>query len=604
MEDLGLKCGLEIHQQLEGLKLYCNCPTVIRDDEPHKSVSRNLRAVAGESGQIDVAAKEEHEKKKNFTYQYYINTNCLIELDESPPKEMNHEALQTCLQICKMLKSKTVDAIRVMRKTVVDGSNTSGFQRTALVGMNGKLKTKNGVIDIPSIIIEEDSARNIEERKDGVVWRLDRLGIPLLEITTEPQIHTPEQAKEVAEKIGLLIRSTGKAKRGLGTIRQDINVSITGGTRVEVKGAQDLKMIPTIVETEALRQKALLEIRDELKRKKAVPADVKDLTSTLRKSESKIIKSTIESDGKVIGAKFKNFSGIFGRETQPGKRFGTELSERGKAIAGVGGLFHSDELPKYGITQEEVDKIRKKLDCSVTDGFILVADEEDRAIKAIDAAIERAHQALVGVPGEVRKANQDGTTSYERPLPGAARMYPETDVPMKTITKKLLSSITIPELIEKKQERFEKMGLGTDLAKLVSRSVKAALFDEFVIKFKKVKASYLAEILLSSKKTVRKQFGIDIDPSEKDFGDLFTALNSGDISKDSVLDILKSNNPVSSMLSKFELMSDKDIEKEIKDIVKKNKDAPFGALMGMVMKSLKGKADGKKISVILKKLAK
>ena len=239
---IGLKCGIEIHQRLDTGKLFCSCPSTLRDDKPHFTIRRELRAVAGETGETDIAAKHEQESQKYFLYEGYNDTTCLVELDEEPPHPMNEEALNVVLQISKMLNAKIIDEIQVMRKTVVNGSNTSGFQRTALVGIKGILETPEGKIGIPNIQIEEEAAKDIEkgtdkEGKDFVIYRLDRLGIPLIELGSDPDIKTPEQCKEVCERIGMILRSTGKVARGIGTIRQDLNISVMNGQRVEIKGA-------------------------------------------------------------------------------------------------------------------------------------------------------------------------------------------------------------------------------------------------------------------------------------------------------------------------------------------------------------------------------
>jgi len=225
-KELGFKCGLEIHQQLEGKKLFCNCPTIIRRDEPDFSFDRRLRASAGESGKIDVAASYEQQKNKLFTYQGYDDTTCLVEMDEEPPRPINQDALKSVLQVAKMLNCEIVDKIQVMRKTVVDGSNVSGFQRTALVGMNGWIDVNGKKIRVATICLEEEACQVVKRTKDHDTYNLSRLGIPLLEIATEPDIQNPEECRDAAAKIGMILRSTGACKRGIGSIRQDVNVSI------------------------------------------------------------------------------------------------------------------------------------------------------------------------------------------------------------------------------------------------------------------------------------------------------------------------------------------------------------------------------------------
>lgn len=256
--ELGLKCGIEIHQQLEGHKLFCNCPTEIRKGDPDFRIKRYLRASAGESGAVDQAALYEQQKHKYFVYYGYNDITCDVELDEEPPHPVNQEALKACLQVAKMLNCEIVDEIQVMRKTVIDGSNTSGFQRTMLVGMNGFVEVNGRKISIESVCLEEEACQIIERTKEYDVYNLSRLGIPLIEIATGPDISTPEEARDVASKIGMILRSTGKCKRGIGSIRQDVNLSIKGGARVEIKGFQDYRSIPKVMNFEIERQLKLI----------------------------------------------------------------------------------------------------------------------------------------------------------------------------------------------------------------------------------------------------------------------------------------------------------------------------------------------------------
>jgi glutamyl-tRNA(Gln) amidotransferase subunit E len=605
-EELGLKCGIEIHQEIAGRKLFCTCPAVIREDKPHFTVSRQIRASAGEAGQIDIAALQEMQKGRHFLYHGHQDTTCLVELDEMPPLMIHPETLHTALQVAKLLNGKMVDGIHVMRKTVVDGSNTSGFQRTALIARNGTLDSSFGPIGIPTIILEEDSCRILGESSTEVAYALDRLGISLMEIGTAPEIKTPEHCKEVAEKIGLLLRSTGKAKRGLGTIRQDVNVSIRGGNRVEIKGAQDLKSLPKLVENEALRQKSLLEIKDELDKRKVrkFSSELKEVTQVLSSSGAKIIRKTIEANGVVLGARLPGFARLVGKEVQPGRRLGTEFSERAKIIAGVGGIMHSDEdFSKYSVTAREVEFVRQSLSCLEDDAFILVADQRERAERALKAVLERANEALEGVPKEVRKANPDNTTSYLRPMPGAARMYPETDIPPLPLTAKLLDSITLPELIEDKIKRYIQAGIGKDLAELTARSEQAARVDYFITQFLELKPAYIAEVIMTAAKTIKRQYGIDIAPTDDDYRALFGALAGRQITKESVLDVLRENIPVAEAIHRHHVISDTELRATLKKIVQENKGTPLNALLGIAMKQLRGKSPGEKIAQFLKALA-
>lgn len=613
-KELGLRCGIEIHQQLDTSKLFCNCPSVLRDDAAHFTVKRYLRAVAGETGEVDVAAAHEMGKQKHFIYEAYKDTTCLVELDEEPPHNLNNDALNVVLQMSMLLKAEPVDLIQVMRKTVVDGSNTSGFQRTALVAQNGSIETSEGTVRIATICVEEDAAKIVSTEKDHVVYRLDRLGIPLIEIATEPDIYSPAQCLETCEKIGMFLRSTGKVKRGIGTIRQDINVSIRGGNRIEIKGAQDLKLVPTYVEYEAQRQSVLLSLRSELKEELVKnglnenefldsTAVHYDLSEVFKKTQCKIIEKAVKSHGCVLGVRLPYFAGYLGREVQTGRRLGTELSDYAKNASGVGGLFHSDELlSKYNISEFEIKRISEVLGCKGNDAFVLVADTFDKSDMAITAAYNRAKQTLVGIPKEVRQPNPDGTSSFMRPMPGSARMYPETDV--SVIIPSFLH-LKLPELISERAKRYEDLGL-KELSKQMAKAHECDFFEEMVDSNKNVAPFFIADTLLSKSKELKTRLKLDPDKiTEKIYAEIFSEVNSGKISKDAVFEVMTEicKGAGVDVIKRYELLSDIEIEKAIKEIVAKNPNVQFAALMGIAMGKLRGKADGKKVIEMLKMVA-
>ncbi|MDD5177856.1 MAG: Glu-tRNA(Gln) amidotransferase subunit GatE [Candidatus Nanoarchaeia archaeon] len=277
-KELGFKAGLEIHQQIEGRKLFCHCPALVNDDNlSDVKFKRKLRAIAGETGKVDKAAEFEMSKDKEVFYEACSSSSCLVEYDEEPPHELNKEALEVALQIALLMNCKVVDKIQFMRKTVIDGSNVSGFQRTALIGNDGFIETNKGKVKIETICLEEEAAKKIKEEENKITYRLDRLGVGLIEIATSPDIRDPEHAKEVASIIGMMLRSTGRVKRGIGSIRQDVNVSIKGHERVEIKGFQDLRNIPKTIENEIHRQ---LKSKDEKSHVRKVNPDF--TTSYLR----------------------------------------------------------------------------------------------------------------------------------------------------------------------------------------------------------------------------------------------------------------------------------------------------------------------------------
>ncbi|MEM0250195.1 MAG: Glu-tRNA(Gln) amidotransferase subunit GatE, partial [Desulfurococcaceae archaeon] len=467
--DLGLKVGLEIHIQLNtGKKLFCPCPTHASDESRQTTFQRYLRPARSEVGEVDPAALLEWKRGRLYVYTAPENQACLVEADEEPPHPINEEALVVALAVAKALNMNIVDEVHVMRKIVIDGSNVSGFQRTALIAMGGYIDVEGRKIGIQTLCLEEDAARKVEERDIEVHYSLDRLGIPLIEIATKPDIDSPELALKAALKIGQLVRLTGKAKRGLGSIRQDLNISVSGGAKVEIKGIQHLYLIQRVVEYEVERQIKLLEIRDELQRRGVSRNDIKpdiiDVTKVFEGAQSKLIRrALLQPEGAVLALKLPGFKGLLGKEIQPGRRFGTELSDYAKVWSGVGGIIHTDELPGYGIGMDEVVKLYSETGGDPErDAIVIVADARSRAERALLSVAERASYALIGVPEETRAANPDGTTRYMRPRPGAARMYPETDIPPIIITQELLKNAEayVPEHPDVKYKKLlEEHGL-------------------------------------------------------------------------------------------------------------------------------------------------
>ncbi|MEM2453633.1 MAG: Glu-tRNA(Gln) amidotransferase subunit GatE, partial [Ignisphaera sp.] len=373
-----LKVGLEIHQQLDtNSKLFCNCGTLLADENELNvadQVVRYLRATRSELGEIDAAASFETQRKRRYMYLAPTSTTCLVELDEEPPHPLNREALLIAIAVAKSLNSMVVDEIHVMRKIVVDGSNTTGFQRTAIIALGGYIEDEEGLVHIQSIALEEDAARKVSEDSSSVSYALDRLGIPLIEISTAPDIRSPQQAKHVAEKIGLLLRLSGKVKRGIGTIRQDLNLSIKGSSKIEIKGVQKLELIPKVIQEETRRLVGLLMIKEELGKRGAKGEEILsqkpiDITEYLKMCNSRLIQEGLKKGYKVYAIKLPYFGGLLGVELQTGRRFGTELADYARQWAGVKGIIHSDELPGYGINEDVVNKIFKLLEAHEYDAF-------------------------------------------------------------------------------------------------------------------------------------------------------------------------------------------------------------------------------------------
>ncbi len=611
--NLGLKVGIEIHQQLNTGKLFCECETEF-SEEHHKEFIRRLRPTQSEMGEIDRAALEESERKLHFRYQT-VPYSCLVEADEEPPHDANKRAIEASLEMGAMLNMSVVDEIHFMRKIVIDGSNTGGFQRTALIAMNGNVRAAGRDIGISTLCLEEDAARRMAEHGSEVTFRLDRLGIPLVEIATEPVIGTPDEARLVAERLGMLLRSTRMVRRGIGTIREDINISVSGGARVEIKGAQDLRLLHIYIEEEVKRQLALLEVKKVLRERgaTAVQPVVKDLTGLFRETKCKVLKAIIEDHGRILGANLPKFAHTLGPTEDGVMRLGPEMAAHAR-VAGVKGLFHSDELPGYGVAVAEVEDVRSALGVEAEDAFVIVAEEEDKARAAIAKAVERANVAVEGVPEETRDPLPDGQTVYSRPLPGKERMYPETDVRPILIDEKLLESIrlNLPELPENKIARFVKdFSLSKEQAEAM---VKSGYEDEFELLAAQFGSSQVvARIYLNTYPELEKA-GLDPAKLKVDvIKDVLGGLKGGSFAKEAIPKILASilENGVEVKraieavgVEKVDLEAVRElcdrVVKERESFIRERGENSLGPLMGIVMKELRGRVDGQVISEVLR----
>ncbi len=609
---LGLKVGIEIHQQLNTGKLFCECRSEF-SDEHHKEFCRRLRPTQSEMGEIDRAALEQAERKLYFRYQT-VPCSCLVEADEEPPHQANPRAVEASLEMAKLLGMTPMDEVHFMRKIVIDGSNTGGFQRTALVAVDGKMELGGKTIAVRTLCLEEDAARRIAEQGSEVIFRLDRLGIPLVELATDPDITSPEEARLVAEKLGALLRATKKVRRGIGTIREDVNISVAGGARVEIKGAQDLRLLHVYIEEEAKRQLALLDVKRVLRERGArtVTMDVKDLTPLFRETHCKVLKKAIDEKGKVLAVRLPKFKGVLGQTEAGVKRIGSEMAAHAR-ITGVKGLFHSDELPGYGVTVAEVEDVSSALGVENGDAFVLIADQEERANAAIVKAVERANVAIEGVPEETRDPLPDGQTVYSRPLPGKARMYPETDVPPILIDEKVLESIelNLPELPEVKIDRFvRQFGISREQSESL---VKSGFEDEFELLAAQFgNAQVVARIYLNDFPELEK---MGHDPSAIPLDSMrviLESLKAGKFAKEAIPKILGAmaengrtvEGAVEALgLESVDLESVKEvceriIQQRMKFILERG-EASLGPIMGIAMKELRGRVDGKVLSDVL-----
>ncbi|MEL9999142.1 MAG: Glu-tRNA(Gln) amidotransferase subunit GatE [Thermoplasmata archaeon] len=598
------KAGLEIHQQLDTKKLFCSCDSYLSENVIGE-FTRVLRPVQSELGEYDAAAMMESMKRMTFVYQVTENS-CLVEMDEEPPHDVNMEALETSILISLMFHCKIVDEVHFMRKIVIDGSNTTGFQRTALIGMDGYIETNKGKISIRSVCLEEESARKIENRGNIAIYRLDRLGIPLVEITTGPDMKSPEEVKEVAERIGYLLRSTKKVKRGIGAIRQDLNIS-TDGERVEVKGVSRLNLIEKIARYEMERQSMLTAIANELKFRNPDLQNIQivDVTNVFLNSKSKIINNAISKGHKVLGIKVAGFKGILKSEKF---RFGKELAEIARAM-GIPGIFHSDELPNYGITKDEVKMLEKYFGISGNDAFIIIAAEESKGKEVIEMIVNRIRRAKDGVISETRGPRDDGTTEFMRPLPGKERMYPETDVPPIYINEELIEKLKsrIPKPYE---EAIKELSINYGISEQQARQIiDEEREDEFSEYFSIYNNGNVIFRTLFNILPELENDGLDVSKvSSNDLEKIFMAIANKKILKEAIPYLIRDKIEKGTMnIDDYSPFDESTLKKIIENIINENIEKiksknPISAIMGITMERLKGRADGEIVNKLIREI--
>jgi len=495
---LGFLSGLEVHQQLlTRRKLFCRCPAGRYVDHQDGEVLRHMRPTLSELGEYDGTALMEFKTRKEIVYLLERGSVCTYEIDDTPPFPIDDEAVEIALGIAQLYDLNLVAELHVMRKQYLDGSIPTGFQRTAMVGLTGRIPFRvpelgvDRALSIRQLSLEEDSCREVRDVGHRITFRTDRLGMPLTEAVTEPELLTPFEVQAGGRLLAQVARASGRVRRGPGAARQDVNVSVAGGRRVEIKGVDNHRQLPRLVHIEAFRQLDLLRIRAELVRR-GVPADpfrvpakgnpwdlsplVADVGSLLDGSLGE------EANGmRICAVRLPGFAGLLGARTQPGRTFAHELSERVRVIAcpvHARFLTHSDE-PDSPIAAGRWWEVRRAARAEAGDAVVLVWMEPEDAATATREILIRAGEALVGVPAETRQSYRDGTTGFERILPGADRMYPDTDTPPIPIDDRAVERIrlALPERPWSRAARYRALGLSATAAERLVRSPWHAAFD-------------------------------------------------------------------------------------------------------------------------------
>ena len=622
-EKLGLMCGLEIHQQLNSkTKLFCRCPNELQGTrDPDFTIKRFMRPVLGEMGTYDEAMLTEYEKGMSIVYEGYNDVICIYELDETPPFLSNDEARNIAIEVALLLNANIIEEMHVCRKNYLDGSVPCGFQRTMILAKDGYIELENGKrIGIDILCLEEDAARKIKTEKKINYFRLDRLGIPLVEVTTDPDINDPQECRECAERLGLLLWSTN-VKKVLGSIRQDVNVSIKEGTRIEIKGVQKLDWIPILINHEVSRQLKLVEIKAEIEKRKLsednIPDKPVDMSKAMAKTSCGFVAKGIKSGKKLFGINFKGFKGLLEKELMQDYRFGTEIASKVKSISGLKGLIHSDEdLKKYKFSDNDIETLKSTLKSDENDCFILVLGTKKEVDKAMNVIINRVKFAFKGVPPETRRALEDGNTEFLRELHGGARLYPDTDSQAIINSKEEIKVINenLPEY------PWETIKFYSKKYKLEERQIKELIFTGNLNLFNDSIKIYpdnpvlIITTLLETTTALRRNGKNVENINESDYKDLFTLLKKKEIGKEAIEDVLslKADSPelsIEQIKEKLKIVSIsvEDLKKIIDQIVTSNSNVikekemrAMGPLMGEVMKEVRGKIDGKIVSNELK----
>ena len=613
----GLLVGIEVHQQLScSTKLFCACPPFKSEELPYH-FERRLRPAQSETGRIDPAAVFEFSKGKVNQYYWSPESSCLVEADEEPPHPLSAEALDSTLLTALTLGSAVVDEIHVMRKIVIDGSNTGGFQRTAIVGLGGGFEVEGTVVGVQSVTLEEDAARILGETDSARQFALDRLGVALVEIALDPIRGDPEFVGRVALHLGRILRSTGRVARGLGTIRQDLNVSLLGGRVVEVKGVQKLNLLPKVVEYEKRRQSGLRKLAARMREAglTTVSCKVKDVTALLSATSSKAIHGRLEGGAKAVCVSATGVGGLLGWEPEPGIRLGKELAEVARANS-LGGITHSDEFERQGVSAAEASMLRNEMGAEEGDALVVIAGSPEAADRVAGLLVERLKLSPEGVPAETRAATDAGETRYMRPRPGSQRMYPETDIPDTVITKRILREVSdrVPEDWEARLGRLQgAYSLSRDMAVKLFDSDMSEGFERLASELH-LEPSYVASVLVDLPSRLAREGVPEDGLGLNALAGALRAVSSGRIAKEAVPDVLaaaaRRGIPLRDAIESLGLgaVSVSEVENVVEALVRREAarvrekgEGAFSPLMGEAMKELRGKADGAQVARILRK---
>ena len=606
---VGFKSGLEIHQQLlTEKKLFCRCPAGRYSTTYDAEILRHMRPTLSELGEYDGTALMEFKTKKEIIYRINRDTVCTYEMDDTPPFMIDEDALDIALGIGMLYDCIMVDELHIARKQYLDGSIPTGFQRTTIVGVDGKIPYKDRFIRIVQLGLEEDACREVSDVGHRRTYLTDRLGIPLIETVTAPDMKTPHEVAEVAQMLRRIVRSTGKVRTGTGAAREDVNVSVIGGTRVEIKGVPRIPRIPLLTYNEGMRQWNLLRLRAELARRgittQTFAAASEDITKVFRKTQFLSIQSALAKGMTVCGVRLNGFKGFLRWQTQTNTCFSQEISDRVRVIAcltTLPNMVHSDS-PGEALTSAEWQMAKKTLNTGDEDALVIVWGPEADAKLGAQEVIIRAKEATIGVPSETRQALKDGTNGFERILPGPNRMYPDTDLPPKSITTERLERIRakLPPYIMTRERWYKEIGVPADLIQFLSVSPFANLFERCANDWD-LSPKLVSVVLVQYPKRLKKK-GLPVEKlNEETLEAVLKAVKERKIFKEGLLPLLEQvlasgKNPNEFLLPKA---TERELRESIEQAVESLENKKFAGeesrmrrAMGLLMEKWRGRMEG------------
>jgi glutamyl-tRNA(Gln) amidotransferase subunit E len=619
--EIGFKSGLEIHQQLKTQKkLFCRCPAGEYYEDYDAEVLRHMRPTLSELGEYDGTALMEFKTRKEIVYQLNNRNVCTYEMDDNPPFELNQEALDIALEMTILLNCNIVGELHIARKQYLDGSIPAGFQRTTILGTDGWIPYKERRINIRQLGLEEDACREVSDRGHRRVYKTDRLSIPLIETVTYPDMRAPWEVAEVGELLRELARSTGKVRTGIGRARQDVNVSVEGGTRVEIKGVYRIPYIPRLTHFEALRQVNLLELRTELHKrgltKDSLKAASADVTGILKNANFQPIRRALERDWRVMADGLSEFKGLLGFPLQPGRDFAGEIADRVRVIACLDELPNilHNEMADNPVTSAEWRKIGSALAAKKNEAIVLVWGEHKDVETAVGEIVIRAREAAVGIPNETRQAFPSGLNGFERILPGADRMYPDTDMPPVPLADERIESAKkrLPSTPWQRREYYRRLGLSSEIIENLVTNERAALFQR-VVETLELNPTLVAVVLSQTLKYLKRKGFPASSLSDDALFDLFRRFSHGEFAREAFPQILQlmatDIQDAGGIIRRLALFKfrDEDIREIVRQVVRIHRELEprdpakkFLYLMGVLMSELRGRIPGEKVASILK----